>query len=224
MPRMQPFGPLEASNEYEDMETNMRAADEQFRQWATENRPNLLRTATLLSAGDRHIAEDVVQVTLTKIYLSWDRFRRTEQQPAYARRVLVNAFTDEMRATRRKVEDLRAELPERAAPAPDRDTAELLYSALRELPAGMRSMVVLRYFHDLSVAETARAMRCTQGTVKSQTARAMTKLRVTLGATLREIDPEGHVSAAVTRIKLGAPPEAALAVPYTTVTFNRSIL
>ncbi|MBI9113682.1 SigE family RNA polymerase sigma factor [Sanguibacter suaedae] len=169
-------------------------SDDGFRAWAADNRRLLVRTATLLTAGDQHTAEDVVQTTLTKMYLAWPRLRGVENRSAYARRVLVNAFTDEMRSTRRAREDLRSQLPERAAGpgtaghGPVSEDTWLLYSALADLPERMRATVVLRYFHDLSVAETARALRCTQGTVKSQTARALDKLKVRLGPVLRTDD------------------------------------
>lgn len=163
--------------------------DDEFRAWAQEHRQGLLRTATLLAAGDQHTAEDVVQSALTKLYVAWPRVRGADDRSAYVRRALVNAFTDEMRARRRRHEDLRSELPERSVAhgATDPDTL-LLYAALRELPDRMRATVVLRYFHELSVQETARSLRCTQGTVKSQTARALDKLRARLGTTLRADD------------------------------------
>ena len=203
----------------------MRAAEVQFRQWVAQNRPNLLRTATLIAAGDSHLAEDVVQTTVTKIYLMWDRFRRKENPSAYARRMLMNVVADEMRSTRRRTEDIRAELPDRAAPVRDDDTSDLLYAALRELPTGMRSMIVLRYFQDLTVAETARAMRCAPGTVKSQTARALTKLRATLGPVLREVDSDDERPSTGPRLAtyLLAPVEAVPAVPISTVFYTRSI-
>lgn len=165
-------------------------SDDEFRAWAEHNRQLLVRTATLLTAGDAHTAEDVVQTALTKMYLAWPRLRGVQDRTAYARRVLVNAFTDEMRATRRQREDLRSQLPDRAVAGggADEDT-RLLYAALAELPERMRATVVLRYFHDLSVADTARALRCTPGTVKSQTARALDKLHVRLGPALRADEP-----------------------------------
>lgn len=160
-------------------------SDDEFRAWAQHNRALLVRTATLLTAGDAHTAEDVVQTALTKKYLSWPRLRGVQDRTAYARRVLVNAFTDEMRSTRRQREDLRPQLPDRAvAGAGTDEDSRLLYQALAELPERMRATVVLRYFHDLSVADTARALRCTPGTVKSQTARALDKLQVRLGPAL----------------------------------------
>lgn len=166
--------------------------DDEFRAWVRDNRGRLLRTATLLTAGDGHTAEDVVQNTLTRVYVAWSRVRRAENPSAYVRRALVNAFTDEMRSTRRRREDLRGEMPDGSVPlgATDPDTL-LLYDALRELPDRMRAAVVLRYFQDLSVEETARSLRCTQGTVKSQTARALDKLRTRLGPLLREEPADG---------------------------------
>ncbi|MEP7765166.1 SigE family RNA polymerase sigma factor [Sanguibacter sp. 25GB23B1] len=161
-------------------------SDDEFRAWTAENRQLLVRTATLLTAGDQHTAEDVVQTTLTKMYLAWPRLRGVQNRRAYARRVLVNAFTDEMRSTRRKREDLRSQMPDTATGSGAvSDDTRLLYSALGELPERMRATVVLRYFHDLSVAETARSLRCTQGTVKSQTSRALDKLKLRLGPVLR---------------------------------------
>lgn len=177
--------------------------DDEFRAWTADNRRLLVRTATLLTAGDQHTAEDVVQTTLTKMYLAWPRLRGVQNRTAYARRVLVNAFTDEMRSTRRTREDLRSELPDTATGSgavPD-DT-RLLYAALGELPDRMRATVVLRYFHDLSVAETARSLRCTQGTVKSQTARALDKLKLRLGPALRTV--EGPAAPAGPRPPTGA--------------------
>lgn len=165
-------------------------SDDEFRAWAQHNRALLVRTATLLTAGDAHTAEDVVQTALTKMYLAWPRLRGVQDRTAYARRVLVNAFTDEMRSTRRQREDLRPQLPDRAvAGAGTDEDSRLLYQALAELPERMRATVVLRYFHDLSVADTARALRCTPGTVKSQTARALDKLQVRLGPALVGDDP-----------------------------------
>lgn len=186
--RVQPWRRLDPSEGYETKENRM-TADDEFRAWTAQHRQMLVRTATLLTAGDPHTAEDVVQTALTKLYLAWPRLGDVENRTAYARRVLVNAFTDEMRSARRRREHLASELPDGIAPsdAVDDDT-RLLFAALGELPHRMRATVVLRYFHDLSVADTARALRCTQGTVKSQTARALDKLRRHLGPVLRADD------------------------------------
>lgn len=153
--------------------------DEEFHAYVLDRRAELLRTATLLTAGDRHHAEDVVQSTLTKLYLSWPLFSRVANRDGYARRALVNAFIDEQRRPWRRRERAAADLPEVPTSAADIGTArgESLLMAMRELPPRMRATIVCRYFHDLSVAETADVLGCSPGTVKSQTARALDNLR-----------------------------------------------
>jgi RNA polymerase sigma-70 factor (sigma-E family) len=157
--------------------------DEEFRSFVLTRRADLVRTATLMTAGDRHMAEDVVQATLTRLYVAWPLFLRADNQDGYARRALVNAFIDEQRRPWRRRERTSSVVPE--LPAADSDTGarrtEALHDALRALAPRMRAAVVYRYFHDLSVAETADALSCSQGTVKSQTARALTRLREALG-------------------------------------------
>jgi RNA polymerase sigma-70 factor (sigma-E family) len=162
--------------------------DEEFRSYILEQRTALLRTATLLAAGDAHLAEDLVQTTLTRLYLSWPAFRAATNRGAYARRALVNAFIDEERRPWRRRERSHSELPDipqQVAPVSAQvSRAEEVNAALEELPARMRAAVVLRFFHDLGVTETAELLACTPGTVKSQTARALEKLRARLGPAL----------------------------------------
>ena len=144
-------------------------------------RAGLLRTATLLTAGDRHLAEDLVQSALTKLYVAWPSFQRADNPQAYTRRVLVNALSDERRRLWRRREHSTAELPE--LPRTDQHgeaVTDGLRTALRELPPKMRAAVVFRYFHDLTVTETAEALGCSEGTVKSQTSRALARLRSAL--------------------------------------------
>lgn len=164
----------------------MRAArDEEFRRYVVDQRASLLRTATLLTAGDAHLAEDLVQTTLTRLYMKWPVFQAADKPAAYARRALVNTLIDEQRRPWRRHEHVRAELPDLAYRAlPEFPHAEQVQRALKQLGPRMRAAVVFRYFHDLSVAETADLLGCTQGTVKSQTARGLTKLRKHLGVTL----------------------------------------
>jgi RNA polymerase sigma-70 factor (sigma-E family) len=155
--------------------------DEQFHDLVADRREDLVRTARLLTAGDRHLAEDLVQSALTKLYVSWSAFRRADNPNAYLRRALVNALIDERRRIWRRRERPMAELPDR----PGRDAGEfqvdeVLQRALRELPPRMRAAVVFRYFHELDVEQTAHALGCSVGTVKSQTARALDKLRAAL--------------------------------------------
>ena len=93
----------------------MRAGrDEAFHDFVVSTRGDLLRTATLLAAGDRHLAEDLVQVSLTRLYVAWGRLREPAARHAYARRILVNSLIDETRRPWRRREQPRAELPDRA--------------------------------------------------------------------------------------------------------------
>ena len=155
--------------------------DKQFHDFVLAQRAGLLRTATLLTAGDRHLAEDLVQSVLTKLYVAWPSLQRADNPQAYTRRVLVNALSDERRRLWRRREHSTAELPE--LPRADQHgeaVTDGLRTALRELPPKMRAAVVFRYFHDLTVTETAEALGCSEGTVKSQTSRALARLRSAL--------------------------------------------
>jgi RNA polymerase sigma-70 factor (sigma-E family) len=147
----------------------------EFEEFVRRSRGELLATATTLTAGDRHLAEDLTQTALVRLYLAWGRARDTRVE-AYARRVLVNCFLDHRRrpwVSRERSVDV---LPDTAG----LDVADLdgeLVAALRELPPRMRAAVVLRHVEDRSVEEVADALGCSIGTVKSQTARGLNKLR-----------------------------------------------
>jgi RNA polymerase sigma-70 factor (sigma-E family) len=157
--------------------------DRQFHDFVAERRGPMLHTARLLTAGDAHLAEDLVQTALTKLYVSWSAFRRADNPDGYVRRALVNALTDERKRIWRRFELSVPDLPDQ----PGGDNAALydpeLAHALRQLPPKMRAAVVFRFFHELDVAETAEALGVSTGTVKSQTARALDKLRATLHTT-----------------------------------------
>ena len=140
-----------------------------------------MQIATLLTAGDTHLAEDLVQSALTKLYVAWPAFQRAQNRDGYLRRVLVNGLIDERRRIWRRREQPMAELPDRPAGQADRSGGdEALRQALKDLPPRMRAAVVFRYFYDLDVAETADALNCSHGTVKSQTARGLDRLRAVL--------------------------------------------
>ncbi|MEU8251579.1 SigE family RNA polymerase sigma factor [Nonomuraea sp. NPDC048916] len=135
----------------------------------------LLRTAYLLTR-DWALAEDLLQESLTKAWFAWPR---VEEPESYVRRVLVTTYTSWWR---RK---WRAELPAGELPdTPAHDTTggpgerDTLWEAVGRLPARQRAVVVLRFYEDLPVAEVARLLGCEPGTVKSQTAKALAKLRV----------------------------------------------
>jgi RNA polymerase sigma-70 factor (sigma-E family) len=155
--------------------------DEQFHEFVLYRRAGMVRTATLLTAGDPHLAEDLVQSTLTKLYVAWPSFQRADNPDGYVRRALVNALTDERRRLWRRRERPVESLPDRAGAEPQTsEVADGLRQALRDLPPRMRAAVVFRYFYDLDVAQTADALGCSEGTVKSQTARALDRLRAVL--------------------------------------------
>ncbi|MEU4681036.1 SigE family RNA polymerase sigma factor [Micromonospora sp. NPDC023737] len=134
-----------------------------------------IRLAMLLT-GDRWRAEELLQDSLVKVYERWRRLSRLDDPHAYLRRALVNNHTSGWR--RRRRENLVADVPDRAAPAgevgPD---ALVLRGALMSLPAKQRAVVVLRHYEDLTEREVARVLGCSLGTVKSQNAKALDKLR-----------------------------------------------
>jgi RNA polymerase sigma-70 factor (sigma-E family) len=157
--------------------------DAQFRAFVAARRPALVRLATLLSAGDAHLAEDLVQIALTRLYVAWPRVRADGPEP-YARKILVNAMLDERRRPWRREVSSDA-LPERlpdATPAADAGAAdtEQVRAALAQLAPGMRAAVVLRHWSGIDVEGTAALMGCSEGNVKSQTARGLDRLRALL--------------------------------------------
>ena len=153
--------------------------DGEFTEFVQASWPGLYRTAFLL-LGDRGLAEDLAQTALTKTYAAWSRIEERSATPAYARRVLVNTAASWFRRKGWRNELPTSDLPERIH-APDPSTRPAVIDALGQLPPRQRAVVVLRFYEDLSVAETADALGCSPGTVKSQTFEAFAKLRVLLG-------------------------------------------
>ena len=151
--------------------------DAEFGAFVQARRPALVRLATLLAAGDAHLAEDLVQTALTRLYVAWWRVERDQGPEAYARRILVNAVVDERRRPWRRAESTRSELPELPATAVDHESRDAVRAALAELGPRMRAAVVLRHWLGYDVAECADLLRCSEGTVKSQTARGLDRLR-----------------------------------------------
>jgi RNA polymerase sigma-70 factor (sigma-E family) len=156
-----------------------RDQDTAFADFVRAERGRLVATGRLLTAGDVHLAEDLVQTALTRLYLAWGKVRT--DRSAYARKVLVNSFIDHRRRPFVRRESSTDEPPDSAAAHPVDDSLDpALVAALAELPPRMRAVVVLRHVHDLSVDEVARLLGCSTGNVKSQTARGLDKLRATL--------------------------------------------
>jgi RNA polymerase sigma-70 factor (sigma-E family) len=158
----------------------MSEADESaFRMYAVSRRPALRRTAYLM-CGDWHQADDLVQTALTKLFVAWKRVRSDEAPDAYARRILTRCYLDERRRPWRRESpvDVVHDVPAGASSTED---ALDLRAALGQLPARQRATIVLRFWADASVTEAAGALGCSEGTVKSQTARALSTLRALLG-------------------------------------------
>jgi RNA polymerase sigma-70 factor (sigma-E family) len=146
-----------------------------YREYVTARLDGLRRTAFLL-CGDWHTADDLVSTALVKLLRHWRRVSGMDQPDAYVRRMLLRAWLDERRRPWRR------ERPAAVLPDPQSSTVDLaerlaVLALLAELPPRRRAVLVLRYFCDLSVEETAQALGCTTGTVKSQTARALHALR-----------------------------------------------
>jgi RNA polymerase sigma-70 factor (sigma-E family) len=155
--------------------------DEEFSEYVVQRRTQLRRIAYLI-CGDVHKAEDLVQTALMKLYVAWPRIQRAGNVDAYARRILMNSGIDESRRPWRREESGLDGLD----PSMREDTAvedrRVLMQALASLPIGQRRVVVLRHFLDMSVEETAGDLQCSTGTVKSQSARALTRLNELLTA------------------------------------------
>jgi RNA polymerase sigma-70 factor (sigma-E family) len=155
-----------------------RQRDAGFVEFVDARRAGLVRTAYLL-CGDWHRAEDLVQQALAKLYVAWPKLARQGGEDAYVRRILVNTHVDDWRWRRRRPETSVAEHDDRdaAVPSPPSDDREALRRALVELPAGQRQVVVLRFWLDQSVDQVAADLGVSTGTVKSQTARGLERLR-----------------------------------------------
>lgn len=159
----------------------MRTGDDaSFREFAGRKSLALRRTAYLL-CGDWHLAEDLVQTALIKLYRVWPKVSRNGPVDNYSRQVLLRCWLDEQRRPWRRRESRDGVVPERpdalADPSVTSGISEPLRLALAEVPPKQRAAVVLRYCADLSVADTATALRCSEGTVKSQAARGLEALR-----------------------------------------------
>jgi RNA polymerase sigma-70 factor (sigma-E family) len=154
-----------------------RDRDADFAAYMAARQASLLRTAYLLT-GDRHTAEDLVQTAFAKLYLSWDRVQRRELVDGYVRRILVNEHNSLWRRPWKRNEHSTDTLPDRAFVDVHHDGVnEALWEFMQTLPRKQRAVVVLRYYEDLSEAETAQVLGISVGTVKSQASRALAALR-----------------------------------------------
>jgi RNA polymerase sigma-70 factor (sigma-E family) len=154
-----------------------RAEEQEYREFVVARMEPLRRTAFLL-CRDWHTADDLVSITVGKLYQKWRRVREAENPEAYARGVLVNAWLDELRRPWRR-EFPTAVLPDRPAEAPTGVADRLLLlDLLAQIPPRRRAVVVLRFYCDLPVETVADILRITTGAVKSQASRGLATLRL----------------------------------------------
>lgn len=158
--------------------------NEAFRAFVVDKWGRLVRAGFLIT-GNAHDAEDLAQTALVQTLHAWSRLHAREAAEAYARKCMVRAHLRSRRTPLRLV--LMPEVSSEVVDEPQTGD-DLLWNELRRLPPRQRAIVVLRFYHDLSVADTAACMGCSQGTVKSQAARALAKLR---GALADPVDEEG---------------------------------
>jgi RNA polymerase sigma-70 factor, ECF subfamily len=198
------------STQEETRVTRSADMEEEFREFVAARSGALLRTAYLL-AGDWATAEDLLQTSLTKTYLAWKRLGEIEAVEPYTRRVLVNTATSWWRR-RWHGEKPTEVLPEQ--PGPDRHEEaverDALWQHVRTLPTRQRAVLVLRFYEDLSEAQTADLLDISVGTVKSQTARALATLRRRLGTSEEGLATTAAASAAPAT---APPPPRSVEVP-----------
>jgi RNA polymerase sigma-70 factor (sigma-E family) len=155
----------------------MAQGDEDFVEFVQASSPGLLRAAYLLT-GDRHLAEDAAQTALVRTYAAWSRVRRDDAF-AYARRVLVNHVTERWRRRLREyATGTMPDQPARADVAEEVALRQWLIGALASLTGRERAVLIMRYYFDLPEATVAYELHISVGTVKSTSARALAKLRI----------------------------------------------
>lgn len=183
----------------EDGAVSERGTRGTFEEFVTTRSGGLLRTAYLLTQ-DSQLAEDLLQTALAKAWRAWGR---VESSPdAYVRKILVNTYATWWRR-RWNGEHPTDDLPDTEHHSDDAagsSTTHDVRTALARLPRHQRAVVVLRFFEDLSEAETARLLECSVGTVKSQSSKALAKLRVDPTLAVIDDDPQrGRDNEGVTR-------------------------
>jgi RNA polymerase sigma-70 factor (sigma-E family) len=161
-----------------------RDRDAAFSDYVAGQRARLVRTARLLTAGDEAAAEDLVQTTLTRLYVHWSKVSRADDPVAYGYRSLTHAFLDDRRRAHRRREIITGTTPEVVAATPDPETRRMVLDALERLAPRQRAVIVLRHFLQYDVAASAELLGCSEGTVKSQNAKALAHLRELLDTPL----------------------------------------
>jgi RNA polymerase sigma-70 factor (sigma-E family) len=159
------------------------SGDAEFREFV-RNRGTPLHQSAYLLCGDWHLADDVVQDTMIKAYQHWKRVRQADSPEAYVRRILINEVRGRWRRRERSVPVAEfVDEPVVADPSDDVARRDGLFQALLTLPLRQRATIVLRYLEGMSERETAVVLGCSEGTVKSQSSRALTNLKSFLNRT-----------------------------------------
>jgi RNA polymerase sigma-70 factor (sigma-E family) len=155
------------------------AREREFDEFVLARQQRMLRTAYLL-CGDWHLAEDLTQNALAKVYVAWARIQRVDNVEAYVHRMLFRTYIDTYRR-RRKQEILSAAVPDVAGPETGGEVRMALLAALARMTPRYRAVLVLRFWEDRSVSEAAEALGISEGSVKSHTHRGLQQLRSVLG-------------------------------------------
>jgi RNA polymerase sigma-70 factor (sigma-E family) len=155
-----------------------------------------LRRLALLLCQDWHRADDLVQAAMTKLYLHWGRAVRADNIDAYVRGVVVREFIAERRTSWSRRVSLTDQPPEQPPLPRDQEGFLDLQAAVAKLPPRQRAVLVLRFYCDLSIDQSAEVLGCTPGTVKSQAAKALGSLRGALGRDAETTAPAGQASRA----------------------------
>jgi RNA polymerase sigma-70 factor (sigma-E family) len=184
--------------------TSQRDAD--YSEYVAFRLPSLRRLALLL-CQDRHRADDLVQQAIIKVYVHWAKASSADNTDAYVNAILVREFLHERRSGWTRHVSVTDQLPESPILTADPDGLMDLQAAVKNLPPRQRAALVLRFYCDLNIDQTAAALGCTSGTVKSQTAKAITTLRAQLA---RNAPPtaRSHLSAPTRRQSREAPRHA----------------
>jgi RNA polymerase sigma-70 factor (sigma-E family) len=172
----------------------MRVKDAEYAEYVAyvEGRLTWLRRVAFLLCRDEHAADDLTQVTVTKLFAYWPRARRADSLDGYVRTIMVRAFLREKGSGWGRRVVLSSALPDMAARGADWEAALDVRDALLAVPARQRATLVLRFYCDLDVEQAAAALGCSAGTVKSQTSKGLANMR-------RLLEPSGASRAAGAR-------------------------
>ncbi|MEU6019361.1 SigE family RNA polymerase sigma factor [Streptomyces sp. NPDC047515] len=164
------------------------AQEDQYLEFVAARAKALYRSAYVLAAGDTHLAEDLVQETLSRVYVHWKRVSKADSPAAYAQTVLVRTSLT-LRRRRSTGERPIGNMPDNAAAGPDAALRLTLLDALGQLPPRDRAVLLLRYWEDHSIKETAQILKLSSSAVRSQGTRALNRVRALLGDSLSDLVP-----------------------------------